>query len=309
MKNKANGNLEYLTLQFPLWKRWIAMSVGLLPYSSVGYNIAIADSIGSDYHFTKTYDGTGNISEVYGGLSFNICNWFALGANVYYMFGTTTNARALTFTEGLKATSQYRSMTVSDARLRYGAQLFHSFEHSSFTVGAIFENKSVLNGTSLFIESVTADTIANDSSLMSDLPMVWGVGASYSYDGRFTVGVDYSVYNWSDARYLGVQGAYRNRSKLSVGFQYMHNPQGRKYIDHIPWRIGFSVADAYAKNIPGKDFCVSLGTAFPLHNVGSVINTTVEYGHRGTADMLNENYIRFTINASISENWFFKRRL
>ena len=55
--------------------------------------------------------------------------------------------------------------------------------------------------------------------------------------------------------------------------------------------------------------CISIGTAFPLHNVGSVINTSIEYGHRGTADILNENYVRVTINASISENWFFKRRL
>ena len=307
--DKGNGNLEYVTIQVPLWKQWIAASIGVMPYSSVGYSFSLSDSINSDYHYTTTYQGLGGFTEVYGGLSFNILNWFALGANVYYMFGTTTNARALTFTEGLKSTSQYRSVSISDVRLRYGAQFFHTFEHSSFTIGGIFENKSSLNGTSLFVESVTADTIANDSSLMSDLPLMWGVGASYSYGGRFTVGVDYTMLNWADARYLGTPGVYRNRGKLSVGFQYMHNPMGRKYIDHIPWRIGFSIADAYTQNVPGKDIVVSFGTAFPLHNVGSVINTTLEYGHRGTADMLNENYIRFTINASISENWFFKRRL
>ena len=307
--DKGNGNLEYVTIQAPLWKQWIAASVGVTPYSSVGYNFSLSDSINSDYHYTTTYQGTGGFTQVYGGLSFNVLDWFAAGANIYYMFGTITNARALTFTEGLNATSQYRSITVSDVRFRYGAQLFHKFEHSSFTVGAIFERKSALKGTSLFLESVTADTIANDSSLMSDLPMVWGVGASYSYDGRFTLGVDYSVYNWADARYLGNTGVYRNRGKLSVGFQYVHNPLGRRYIDHIPWRVGFSMADAYVGSVPGKDICVSLGAAFPLHNVGSVINTTVEYGHRGTSDVLNENFIRFTINASISENWFFKRRL
>lgn len=307
--DKGNGNLEYVTIQVPLWKQWIAASIGVTPYSSVGYNFSLADSVNSDYHYTMTYQGTGGFTQVYGGLSFNILNWFAAGANIYYMFGTITNARALAFTEGLNATSQYRSTTISDVRLRYGAQLFHKFEHSEFTVGAIFERKSALNGTSLFLESVSADTIANDSTLSSDLPMVWGVGASYSYDGRFTLAADYSVYNWADARYLGEVGVYRNRSKLSVGFQYVHNPQGRNYIDHMPWRIGFSLSDAYSKSIPGKDFTVTLGTAFPLHNVGSVINTSIEYGHRGTAAMLNENYIRFTINASIAENWFFKRRL
>ena len=84
LKNKANGNLEYVTMQFPLYKRWIAMSVGLLPYSSVGYNISLSDSTaGGAYHYVTNYYGDGNISEVYGGLSFNICNWFALGVSVY----------------------------------------------------------------------------------------------------------------------------------------------------------------------------------------------------------------------------------
>ncbi len=307
--DKGNGNLEYLTIQVPLWKRWIAASVGVTPYSSVGYNFTLKDSVNNNYHYTMTYQGTGGFTQVYGGLGFNILDWFAAGANIYYMFGTITNARGLTFTEGLNATSQYRSTTISDVRFRVGAQLFHKFEHSSFSVGAIFERKSALNGRSLFMESVSADTISNDSTLQSDLPMVWGVGASYSYDGRFTVAADYSVYNWADARYLGVVGAYRNRGKLAVGFQYVHNPQGRRYIDHMPWRIGFSLMDPYVRSIPGKDFTVTLGTAFPLHNVGSVINTSIEYGHRGTTDVLNENYIRVTINASISENWFFKRKL
>ncbi len=307
--DKGNGNLEYVTIQVPLWKRWIAASVGVTPFSSVGYSFSLKDSINSDYHYTTTYQGTGGITQVYGGLSFNILNWFAAGANLYYMFGTVSNARALAFTEGLKSTSQYRTINVSDVRLRYGAQLFHTFEHSSFTLGAIFENKSALNGTSMHIESVTADTITNDSTLNSDLPMIWGVGASYSYDGRFTVGVDYTVHHWQNARYLGKDNVYRNRGKLSVGFQYMHNPQGRRYVDHMPWRVGFSIANTYTTSAQGQDITASIGTAFPLHNVGSVINTTIEYGHRGTKNVLNEHYIRFVLNASISENWFFKRKL
>ena len=114
-KNKANGNLEYVTLQFPLYKRWIAMSVGLLPYSSVGYNIEMSDSTANgEYHYAKTYVGDGNISQVYGGLSFNVLNWFAVGANVYYMWGDLTHARALTFTEsGLNTTIQDVILSVS----------------------------------------------------------------------------------------------------------------------------------------------------------------------------------------------------
>ena len=41
VSNKMNGNLEYMTIQFPLWKRYVAMSIGLNPYSAVGYNFAL----------------------------------------------------------------------------------------------------------------------------------------------------------------------------------------------------------------------------------------------------------------------------
>ena len=83
-RNRANGNLEYLSLQLPIYKRYIALSAGVMPFSSVGYNFALSDSINSDYHYTMTYAGEGGITEVFGGLSFNIMNWFAVGANAYY---------------------------------------------------------------------------------------------------------------------------------------------------------------------------------------------------------------------------------
>lgn len=309
VRNKANGNLEYLSLQFPIWKQHIAMSLGFMPYSMVGYDFSLRDSINSDYHYSKNYSGEGGISEIYGGLSFNICDWFALGANIYYMFGHVSNSRSVIFSESLNPVSQSSELTISDVRFRYGAQFFHKFEKHAFALGGIFEYKSAVNGQYMLTESTTADTVANDSTLLSDWPTTWGVGFSYTYANRLTLAADYTTYYWAGARYYDSSVHLLNRSKLSVGVEYVHNPIGRRYIDHMPWRVGFSMADAYLQSIPGRDYSVSIGTAFPLHNVGTVINTTLEYGHRGKSGVLQENYLRFTINASISENWFFKRRL
>ena len=97
--NKVNGNLEYMTIQFPIWRQHIAMSLGVNPYSAVGYNFALADSINSDYYYTKSYSGDGGFTQVYGGLSFNICDWVALGVNAYYMFGDISQTRSLNFTD------------------------------------------------------------------------------------------------------------------------------------------------------------------------------------------------------------------
>ncbi len=307
-KNRGNGNLEYLTIQFPLWK-YIGFSVGVLPYSSVGYNFAVADSINENYHYTKSYGGSGGITQVYGGLSFNIMDWVALGANVYYMFGEISNSRALTFVEsGMSTVSQTNTLRVSDVRFRYGLQFFHTFGEHSFTLGGIYEHPTALNVDFKQIETTTADTVTTQSTGFG-LPMVYGAGLSYTWANRLTIAADYAMTDWRQAEYFGVRDSLRSRQKISFGVEYVHNPLGRKYWEHMPFRVGASVSDSYLKNIPAKDFAISVGIGFPLQNVGTVINTTFEYGHRGTQSTLSENYLRFTINASINENWFFKRKL
>ena len=313
MKNKANGNLEYVTLQFPIWKRWIAMSVGLLPYSSVGYDIALSDSTANgDYHFTKTFSGEGNISQVYGGLSFNICNWFALGANVYYMWGDLNRLRALTFTEaGMNTTIQDELLSVSDVRVRAGAQFFHTFGDHTFNVGAVFEPQMKLNSALVVIETQTDDSIPIFQDGW-DLPMVWGVGASYNWANRLTIGFDYERQCMASARYNGAPGSesgLQDRSRYALGVEYRHNPMGRKYVERMLWRAGLSVQNEYLVSIGAPKITASIGIGFPLWSIGSVINTTIEYSHRGTPAGLEDNALRFTIGASIAENWFFKRKL
>ncbi len=313
VKNKANGNLEYVTMQFPLWKRWIAMSVGLLPYSSVGYNISLKDSTaGGDYHYTKDYKGDGNISQVYGGLSFNICNWFAFGANIYYMWGDLSRMRTLSFTEtGLNPTIQDEILSVSSMRLRYGAQFFHTFGDHSFVAGAIFENRMKLNSEYILIETQSEDSIP----IFKDgwqLPMVWGVGLSYNWANRLTIGVDYERQCMASAMYNGLPGefsGFQDRNRIAVGVEYRHNPQGRKYADRMIWRAGVNIQDEYLVTVGAKRITASIGFGFPLWTIGTVINTTFEYTHRGAPGGLVDNGLRFTIGASIAENWFFKRKL
>lgn len=309
-RNKANGNLEYLSLQFPLYKRYIAFSAGVLPYSSVGYDLAVSDSINSDYHYTASYVGTGGISQVYGGLSFNICDWVALGANIYYMFGTTTNTRTLTFTEAaLKGSSQESELRVSSIRLRYGVQFFHTFGDHTIVLGGVFENKQKMSSTSFTtIETQSEDTVSVLEGGF-ELPMVYGGGVSYSWADRLTVAFDYQRQCMSAAMYQDKTNAFRDRSRYSAGVEYRHNPNGRRYYERMLWRCGVNVADSYSLENSARDITASIGIGFPLRTAATVFNATLEYTHRGNAATLQENSLRLTINASISENWFFKRKL
>lgn len=312
VKNKANGNLEYVTMQFPLYKRWIAMSVGLLPYSSVGYDIEMTDSIPGTAHYTMTHYGTGNISQVYGGLSFNICNWFAVGANVYYMWGDLARTRMLVFDESnINPTVEVEDLWVSNVRYRAGAQFFHTFGDHTFNIGAIYESKLKLNS-----ELNVIDTQLGDSVVVYDnawqLPMVWGVGASYNWANRLTIAFDFEQQCMAEALYNGAAGymsGLQNTRRYAFGAEYRHNPQGRKYAERMMWRAGVCVKDEYLTTIGAPKVTASIGIGFPLHTIGTVINLGVEYNHRGKASGLEDNSFRFTIGASIAESWFFKRKL
>lgn len=312
-RNKANGNLEYVTLQFPIYKKWIAMSLGLLPYSSVGYNICLDNTTeGGAYHYTTDYYGHGNISQIYAGLGFNILNWVALGANVYYMWGDLNRMRTLVFDEsGFNATLQDEMLSVSNVRFRLGAQFFHTWGDHTVNAGVIFESKMKLNSEMLILETQTEDSIPVVEGAWQ-LPFVYGVGVSYTWQNRLTVAFDFERQMMGDARYDGLPGRYsglRNKNRIAIGLEFRNNPQSRKYGDRMLVRVGASMQDEYLTAISAKRYTVSAGLGFPIPMLGTVLNTTFEYGHRGKKSSLEEHSLRFILGVSIGENWFFKRKL
>lgn len=313
-RDKANGNLEYITMQFPLYKKWVAMSLGVMPYSSAGYDVATADSIGSDYHYTCSYVGQGNISQVYGGLSVNIMDWVALGANAYYMFGDLTRSRAVAFSEsGLHTISQEEVLHVSSLRLRYGLQLYHTWDNHTVVLGGVFENKMNMNGRYSCIETSTQDTLPDFEQGSFESPMYYGAGISYTWANRLTLGLDYSRQCMNSAKYNGKAGEsspLRDVNRYAIGVEYRNNPLGRRYVDRVMWRCGMNIADEYLQTINVPSVRVGVGVGLPLRNSASVINTTLEYQHRGSRQTgLEDNSLRLSLSASISETWFFKRRL
>ena len=308
--NKVNGNLEYITMQFPIWRQHIAMSLGVTPYSAVGYSFALTDSINQDYYYSQNYRGTGGFTQVYGGLSVNLCHWVALGVNVYYMFGNIEQTRGLNFTDAtMDSVHMVEKLNANSLRLRYGLQVFHTFGKHTVNMGAVFENKQPFSRMNYEqIEMTTADTISMISTGF-DMPMMYGVGLSYSYANRWLIGADYMCHDWANANYFGQTQSLQKRHRMALGAEYRNDPTSRKYVDQIYWRLGVNYTTAYTNRYNEAEWGVSMGVGFPLRTAGTVINTTLEYGKRGTRNVLSENYLRLVINASISEHWFFKRKL
>ncbi|MBQ6777602.1 MAG: hypothetical protein IJP52_04755 [Paludibacteraceae bacterium] len=309
-KNKANGNLEYVNIQVPLYKRYIALSAGVMPYSSVGYKFSMVGESGT-HEYNLDYQGDGGLSQVYAGASFNLFDWVAVGANFYYMWGALHNYTALTFSEaGIYPSQMDRQLKVNSYRLRYGLQAFHTFaEKHTVVIGATFENKQKVHGDYYQVEIVSDDTIRSTDKGF-EVPMYWSVGTSYNWSGRLTVAADFSVQYWSKASFFDQSDVLKDRYRLSVGAEYRHNPIGRNYADRMYWRVGLSAMNSYIRDTSkANDLNVAIGFGFPFRGIGTVLNTTIEYQRRMALKGMTEHGLRFTVGISINEQWFHKRKL
>ncbi|MHB9055472.1 MAG: hypothetical protein ACYC2P_04875 [Paludibacteraceae bacterium] len=319
-KNTLNANLEYITMRFPLAK-WLGFSAGLLPYSLVGYNFSQSDSItiprntpAEDPYkvgYQQTFSGTGGLSQLYGGLSVGLFNRISLGVNAYYIFGDVSNLRAETFSLSSASSSVYlNQIKASDFKFRYGLQLYNTFaDKHEVTLGLIYENKKKLNGE--FTSKLNGDTLKNVKGF--ELPQTLGVGLSYTFDKKLTIGMDYNLQKWGDALFFGKTDSLVNTSKIAFGAEYIPNPSGRvRYSDHIRYRIGFSTTNQYYKvgnSQQPNNLVVSVGVGLPTRTGKSIMNASLEYGKIGSTSMLREDYLKLTFSTSINEFWFFKPKL
>ncbi len=318
--NKMNANLEYISMQFPLWKK-VGFSAGLLPYSFSGYNFSTVSNLPLDIYpdtvsTTQRFFGNGGVNQVYSGLSINLFEHLSLGVNAYYMFGSSINSRELRFGKtDFYPSYQMDSITVSSFRFRYGLQYFNTFDKKHFiSLGAIYEMKMKFNAEfSEMTGSVAQErTPFQPVNKEFEMPEMFGAGIQYTYNNQLTLGFDYTLQKWADAKYLGVTDTLSNRSKFVIGAEYLPNPKSRKYFDQVRYRAGINLSDPYYKiggQTQPKNFGITFGIGLPLKNSATVLNTTVEYGKIGKSGLLREDYFKFTLNATFNENWFFKRKL
>lgn len=317
---KFNGNLDYIALQSPITK-WLGISAGLIPYSYVGYNYHFSDSLqipgDNTYNrYTQSYYGSGGISQVYLGLSFDIAKHFSIGANGYYMFGTTNNYKAISYQKSdLLTTNTIKnsSLSINNFNVRFGLQYHETIgTKHAFVIGAIYEFKSKMNGE--YTESTTGtDTLNISTNELFEMPSLYGGGITYTYDNRVTIAADFTYQEFSKARYFGKTDSLNNKIKVAIGAEYTHNPMGRRYIDRMSWRLGANYRNSYIDVLgkPTNDFSLTCGLGLPLRSSKTVINVNFEYGHIGaySTSSLKENYFKIGVNFSLNEIWFVKAKI
>ena len=323
--NAKNSTLDYIAMQFRLWKG-VGMTAGFLPYSTVGYNMSRTKEIGRDEYqspiaYLENFNGEGGLQQVFLGVGYQVFKNLSIGANISYLYGDISHNVTGTFSNSSAYSSvQTEQISISNYKLDLGVQYTHQFAPKHIVnIGAVYSNGHDLNGTgykyketytsSGVLQSHTGDTIKNTFSI----PSTFGIGATYVYDNRLTVGLDYTMQNWKDVDFFNEKDKFVNRTKISLGAEYLPNKFSRNYLNRIRYRVGAYYSDPYTKvneHEGAREYGVSFGFGFPLEvYLGkSILNISGQYVKVSpkTQGMLKENYLRINIGLTFNERWFMK---
>jgi hypothetical protein len=313
-QHDINGNVDYMAMQFPL-HRQVAMSAGLLPFSSVGYNFYNID-VSKGLSYTETYIGVGGISQLYAGLSVDV--WkerLALGANLNYLFGSISHQYQANYgSQNPESITTAKTLKVNDIDFDLGLQYTQPVGKSDKLVaGLTWSPKNRLNNRN--IQTVQSMETVSDTTRNSpfELPAEYALGFTFVRQDKFIIAADISYQEWSKIKFGNPESSFNNRIKIAVGMEWIPNLYSRPFHNRMRYRAGLNTANSYIK-INGKgyrEFGASFGVGIPTGDSRSCINFSFEYMKvlPEIKTMIEEDYARITLSYTFNEFWFFKQKL
>jgi hypothetical protein len=322
------GSLSNLYFGLPVTKWWRA-SLGLMPYSNVGFEMEGSQYIENIGNLVTKYSGSGGLSKAYIGSAFSPVKNLSVGINMSYIFGNIVKERAQTFPD---SAYYINSMARSTARLNkvnfdMGLMYRKEFKEGRFMqIGLTYNPSQKLDGHAELIsysylydyasniekpkDTVSIETGENGIVV---LPTAFGAGFMVGSSNRWFATADVNYQKWSEFRYLGNDLGLKDNLRVSIGGQFRPSPVDMgKYYNRINYRAGFRFEQSYLeiRETRINDFGISFGVGLPMKKSRSTMNIAVEIGSQGTTekDLIKENYVRFTLGTSLQERWFLKRK-
>ncbi|MCT4590799.1 MAG: hypothetical protein N4A71_23450 [Carboxylicivirga sp.] len=344
----SDMNFSYFAIGFPVAKwGFMSIGVkpeSLVGYEFFDDNES-ANLPATSGDYTKSmYIGDGNTTKAYTGIALSPFKDFSFGVHASYLFGKVSHRSIAEFPNDPFAFKLGTSSEISlnDFYFDFGAQYRQRLsDRHNIVFGAVFTPKTgisgklkrlVAAGTSFNRDGVTiinADTLAyserkfNSNTL--ELPAKYGIGIAYNIEDQMTVTADYSLTKWSETDFPALPSVTNDENaftigdeqKIAFGLEYIPNYRSASfYPSRIKYRLGTSYKKEYliAPQSAGgdhlTDFGITFGMGLPLKRSKTSFNLAFEWGQRGSTDngLVKENYMRFTMNLTLHEYWFMKRK-
>ena len=340
-KNAKNASFEYAVAGFRAAPN-LGVAFGILPISNVGYqfsNTSIASlDDGTSTAVSSKYSGTGGLHEAFVGLGWSPVKGFSFGLNGGYLWGEMEHIIENSYTDSsAKSLKKKRNCSIGSYKLDFGVQYQQNLNDKDvITVGATYGLGHSLNADptlSIISSGSVSDTtefVAHDGI---DFPSQIAAGVSYTHGTKWTVGLDYTLQQWADAKfpqeieiesrdnsgglikktdYVSKTGLLKNCHKINAGLEYCQNPEGRSFMSRIRYRLGAGYSTPYIK-VGGKDgpsqLSVSAGVGIPIVNAfnnRSMLNVSAQWVRNDASGLIKENSFRINIGFTFNERWFAK---
>ena len=319
-------NFRYFAMNFQITNR-IGASLGLTPYSDVGYNVQINESIENAGAIQHNYYGEGSLSKAYFGLAIEPLKNISVGANLHYLFGSLNRNAEIYFLENsdFYIIQKNENLRIRDFGLTMGVQATLPLgEDRSLSLGAVFENKPKYTS---FYSDLTQKNISSQNSSDLDtlnlqiedensiqMPLSYGVGLSYAKNNKYEINADFYHQSWSKAIFFGSPNTIlTDLNKFAIGAEWIPDRFSiRSYLSRIAYRAGLKYEGSYLMidNQQINDFGITFGVGLPLYRSNSTINVAAEIGRRGkkTGNLVLENYAKLHLSVNLYDLWFIQRR-
>lgn len=316
----GTGNISSFALAFPVYSpNKMVVTLGVLPYSKVGYEQQLSGTTASGDQYKQTFDGRGGISSGQLSISYAAYPDLILGLTSHYLFG-----------------SIYRDQTISFATGSFfGGSFNQTYSISGFglTLGGIYsgidkalgfsESKQLNLGVTLFSGSsldydeqtlrnfsTNQDTVSvNDKTI--DLPFGFSFGLAY-LKSRTVYAADVHFQNWDNFKVNGIHPSeIQNSIRMGAGVEFLPSSDfiSDDFWKRMSYRFGgyYRMTNLIVKNESINELFASAGVSFPM-SVETRLHVGLEYGIKGTtsASLIKDSMLRLTVSVSATELMFIQ---
>ena len=315
----TGGGLTYATFAFPVVPNRWTMSLSVMPYSTVGYQIEDTDQLpGSDPSSSNVVQvGEGGLNAASFSNGIRIVDNLAAGLRISYLFGAITNSLSTALSNQLGQTTTYQnevyySDLLFEPSLYYGLKIANT---TTLNLGLVYQPTTQVRATRnvTFENNAQLQDIVTDQTRQVTLPQKFSAGVSIDKYLKYTIGVDVTMQAWENYRSLaGDNDGMRNSLEVAAGGQYIPDVTSvDSYLSRVSYRLGFHYRETpfVVEEQPINDFGIDFGLSLPVSNLSS-INLALELGRRGTTEqnLIREDYLKATLGVTFNDRWFIRRK-
>ncbi|VXB27679.1 hypothetical protein [Maribacter litoralis] len=322
-------SLDYLALGFSVGKG-LGMGFGIMPYSSVGYNL-VDDRTETGGSLVNIYTGEGGLTRAFYSIGYEIVDNLSIGATVNFNFGTLDSERLQQIEDIQFGTFDRRSSRVNGFDFNYalnytplikGRQRLHTSIRVNTQGNLVSKNDRQLGSFSVSsgvtIEELEVDLASqNLENTELKIPTTTTLGIGYGEDYKWFVGAEYSFQEMSSFEnvFLGSDNiVYEDASSFAFGaFLTPDHDSFTSYFKRVTYRAGLRLdkTGMLVNDVDINNFGITFGLGLPLGRSFSNLNLGFEFGRRGTtrADLIEESYFKFNVGLSLNDRWFQKRKI